>query len=36
MLAMTGSVGLIPAIAAIEAGKQIGLAKKKPSFAQGN
>lgn len=29
MLAMAGSVGLIPAIAAIEAGKQIGLANKE-------
>lgn len=29
MLAMTGSVGLIPAIAAIEAGKEIGLANKE-------
>lgn len=29
MLAMTGSAGLIPAIAAIEAGKQIGLANKE-------
>jgi len=29
MLAMAGSVGLLPAIAAIEAGKQIGLANKE-------
>lgn len=29
MLAMTGSAGLLPAIAAIEAGKQIGLANKE-------
>lgn len=29
MLAMTGSVGLLPAVAAIEAGKQIGLANKE-------
>ena len=29
MLAMTGSAGLLPAVAAIEAGKQIGLANKE-------
>ncbi|HSX38955.1 MAG TPA: 1-deoxy-D-xylulose-5-phosphate reductoisomerase [Chlamydiales bacterium] len=35
MLAMTGSAGLIPAAAAIEAGKQIGLANKEILVAGG-
>jgi 1-deoxy-D-xylulose-5-phosphate reductoisomerase len=35
MLAMTGSSGLLPAIAAIEAGKQIGLANKEVLICAG-
>ncbi len=35
LLAMTGSVGLLPAIAAIEAGKQIGLANKEVLICAG-
>lgn len=35
MLAMTGSAGLLPAIAAIEAGKQIGLANKEVLISAG-
>lgn len=35
MLAMTGSAGLLPAIAAIEAGKQIGLANKEVLICAG-
>ena len=35
MLAMTGSAGLLPAIAAIEAGKQIGLANKEVMISAG-
>lgn len=35
MLAMTGSIGLLPAIAAIEAGKQIGLANKEVLICAG-
>jgi 1-deoxy-D-xylulose-5-phosphate reductoisomerase len=35
MLAMTGSAGLLPAIAAIEAGKQIGLANKEVLVSAG-
>ncbi|HSX26821.1 MAG TPA: 1-deoxy-D-xylulose-5-phosphate reductoisomerase [Chlamydiales bacterium] len=35
MLAMTGSVGLLPAIAAIESGKEIGLANKEVLICAG-
>ncbi len=35
MLAMSGSIGLVPAVAAIEAGKQIGLANKETLVCAG-
>ena len=35
MLAMTGSAGLLPAVAAIEAGKEIGLANKEVMVSAG-
>lgn len=35
MLAMTGSIGLLPAVAALEAGKQVGLANKEVLLCAG-